>query len=254
MAALVVDAASYLVSAWCFRRMPSWGVRGGEREPIWPRLWLGFRLNWADPVLRRVILAAVTLNSGGPIFVTVLPILAYRGLGVSAGALGLAMSAAALGGVTGAFAAPAVSRRLGLGRTLAYGLLLHNLVGLGILAAPALSPTLVIAVTLGCYGFFMACINVSSAPIRQLRMSAENQGIMHAAFRTATWGVIPLAALAGGVAVNLLTPSLGVLDAARLTMVGGTLLAASSFLWGVGLQPLLDRAGTAPAEPVRAVS
>ena len=104
---LVVDAASYLVSAWCFRQMPSWGHRSEDHGPIWHRLALGFRLNWADPVLRRVVIAAVTLNSGGPIFVTVLPILAYRGLGMTAGAFGLAMSAAALGGVLGAVVAPA---------------------------------------------------------------------------------------------------------------------------------------------------
>ncbi len=245
---LVVDAVSYLVSAWCFRSMPTWGVRSEDHGPIRKRLALGFKLNWADPVLRRVVVAAVTLNSGGPIFVTVLPILAYRGLGLSAGAFGLAMSAAALGGVLGAVVAPRIGRRLGLGRTLAFGLLAHNLVAIGILAAPTLPAAPVIGVTLGCYGFFMACINVCSAPIRQARMTAANQGIMHAAFRTATWGVIPFAALVGGLLVTALSPGLGVLDAARITMVAGTLLAACSFVSAVRIQPLLDRAAAEKAE------
>ena len=245
---LVIDAASYLVSAWCFRQMPSWGVRSEHQGSIWDRLSLGFRLNWADPVLRRVVIAAVILNSGGPIFVTVLPILAYRGLGLTAGAFGLAMSVAALGGVLGAVVAPRIGRRIGLGRTLAYGLLFHNLVALGILAAPTLPSGLVIGVTMGCYGFCMACINVSSAPIRQSRMSVENQGAMHAAFRTATWGVIPLAALVGGLMVTALTPSVGVLDAARWTMVAGTLLAAISFVPALRVQTLLDRAAAEKAD------
>lgn len=239
--ALVVDAATYAWSALCFRRMPDWGTQSDVHERIWPRLLLGFRLNWADPVLRRVIVAAVILNSGGPIVVTVLPILAYRGLGLTAGAFGLAMSFAAVGAFLGALVAPRIGARLGLGRTLAFGLLMHNLVLLGILAAPTVRPAVVIAVTMGCYGFFMSCINVCSAPIRQSRMTAVNQGIMHAAFRTATWGVIPLAALAGGVLVSTLSPSLGVLDAARVTMVGGTLLAALSFVSALRIQPLLDR-------------
>jgi MFS family permease len=251
---LVVDAASYLVSAWCFRQMPSWGRRSEDHGPIVQRLMLGFRLNWGDPVLRRVVIAAVTLNSGGPIFVTVLPILAYRGLGMTAGAFGLAMSAAALGGVIGAVVAPRIGARFGLGRTLAFGLLAHNLVALGILAAPTLPPALVIGVTLGCYGFFMACINVCSAPIRQSRMSADNQGVMHAAFRTATWGVIPLAALAGGALVSLLAPHVGVLDAARITMVAGTLLAAFSFVSAVRVQPLLDQAAKEKAGLVEATA
>ncbi|MFJ7243523.1 MFS transporter [Kitasatospora sp. NPDC098652] len=248
VAALLVDAASYLVSAACFRRMRPWGERTVEEGSIRERLTRGFRLNWADPVLRRVVLAAVLLNCGGPVYVTVLPVLAYRGLGVQVGVFGAAMSVAALGALLGAVVAPRLSRRFGLGRTMAWSLLLHCLVGLGVLAAPALPPGPVIAVTMGCYGFFMSCINVCSAPARQSRMSARNQGVMHAAFRTVTWGVIPLAALVGGLAVSLLTGPLGVLDAARLTMAGGTLLAACSFVPALGLQPLLDAAERARTE------
>jgi MFS family permease len=199
-------------------------------------------LNWADPVLRRVIVAAVVLNSGGPIFVTVLPVFAYRGLGVSVGTLGAAMSVGAAGALVGALVAPRISERLGTGRTMAWALLLHCLVGLGVLAAPALPPGPVIAVTLGFYGFFMSCINVCSAPIRQSRMSADNQGAMHAAFRTATWGIIPLAALVGGLAVTLLTGPLGILDATKVVMAGGTILAAFSFLPAIRVQPVLDAA------------
>ena len=239
--ALVVDAASYAWSALCFGRMPDWGVQSQSHERIWPRLLLGFRLNWADPVLRRVIVAAVILNSGGPIVVTVLPILAYRGLGLTAAAFGLAMSVAAVGAFLGALVAPRISARLGMGRTFAFSLLLHNLVALGVLTAPTVPPALAIAVTMGGYGFFMSCINVCSAPIRQSRMSANNQGIMHAAFRTATWGIIPLAALTGGLLVTLLTPGIGVLDAARVTIAAGTLLAACSFLSAIRVQPLIDR-------------
>ncbi|NUR24743.1 MAG: hypothetical protein HOV83_02640, partial [Catenulispora sp.] len=128
-------------------------------------------------------------------------------------------------------------------------LLAHNLAGLGILAAPALPPTAVIAATMAGYGFCMSCINVCSAPTRQLRMSAENQGVMHAAYRVFTWGVIPVAALVGGLGVSLLTGSLGVLDASRVMMAGGTLLAALSFLAAIRIQPLLDAAdGQRPAE------
>jgi MFS family permease len=242
VAALLVDAASYLVSALCFRSMRPWGERTVVEGSVRERLTLGFRLNWADPVLRRVVVSAVTLNCGGPVFVTVLPVLAYRGLGVSVGVFGAAMSVAAVGALLGAVVSPRISERFGTGRTMAWGLLLHCLVGLGVLAAPTLPAGPVLAVTMGCYGFFMACINVCSAPARQSRMSAANQGVMHAAYRTVTWGVIPLAALAGGLAVSLLTDSLGILDAARVTMAGGTLLAAFSFLPAARIQPLLDAA------------
>lgn len=241
MAALLVDAFTYAVSAACFKYMRPWGERTVQTGSVWERLTVGFRLNWADPVLRRVVVAAVILNSGGPIFVTVLPVLAYRGLGLSVGDFGLAMSMAAAGAVIGALVAPRISSRLGIGRTMAWGLLLHCLVGLGVLAAPTLPSVPVLAVTLGLYGFFMSCINVCSAPVRQSRMAAENQGVMHAAYRTVTWGVIPLSALVGGLAVTLLTGPLGILDATRVVMVAGTLLAAFSFLPTAPVQALLDR-------------
>ena len=240
VAALIADAVSYLISAVCFWLMRPWGTRTVQSGSVSSRLSLGFRLNWADPVLRRVVVAAIVLNSGGPIFVTVLPVLAYRGLGLSIGTLGAAMSAGAVGAAVGALVAPKLTGKLGIGRTFAWALLLHCLVGLGVLAAPALPSGVVIAVTLAGYGFFMSCINVCSAPIRQSRMTAENQGAMHAAFRTLTWGVIPLAALVGGLAVTLLTGPLGILDATRAVMAGGTLLAALSFLSAVRVQPLLD--------------
>ncbi|MFJ1751784.1 MFS transporter [Kitasatospora sp. NPDC088134] len=240
VAALLVDAASYAVSAVCFGWMRPWGERTVTEGSVWQRLTLGFRLNWQDPVLRRIVLAAVTLNSGGPVFVTVLPVLAYRGLGVTVGVFGAAMSAGAVGALLGALVAPRISARLGIGRTLAWALLLHCLVGLGVLAAPALPAGPVIAATMGAYGFFMSCINVCSAPARQSRMSARHQGVMHAAFRTVTWGVIPLAALVGGVAVSLLTGPLGILDAARWTMAGGTLLAACSFFPALAVQSRMD--------------
>ncbi|MEV0457319.1 MFS transporter [Catellatospora methionotrophica] len=254
VAALLVDAASYLISATCFRYMRPWGVKATLQGSVWSRLTLGFRLNWADPVLRRVSVAAITLNSGGPIFVTVLPILAYQGLGLSVGAFGAAMSVAAVGALLGAVVAPKIAGRLGAGRTMAWALLLHCLVGLGVLTAPALPAGPVIAVTMGCYGFFMSCINVCSAPIRQSRMSADNQGVMHAAFRTLTWGIIPLAAFVGGWGVNLLTAPLGILDAARWTMAGGTILAAFSFVSAIRLQPLLDQADRDRAAAVAPVA
>src|SRR2546423_14081273 len=101
----------------------------------------------------------------------------------------------------------------------------------------------------------MSCINVCSAPTRQSRMTAQSQGVMHAAFRTATWGVIPLAALVGGLAVTLLTGPLGILNAARVVMAGGTLLAAFSFLSAARFHPLLagtsgQRAAAAAGPPL----
>ncbi|GAA3339094.1 hypothetical protein GCM10020358_21590 [Amorphoplanes nipponensis] len=85
----------------------------------------------------------------------------------------------------------------------------------------------------------MVWYNVSTAAVRQARVDPADQAVSHAAFRTVTWGVIPFAALLGGVLVELLTPHVGVLDAARVTMVGGTLIGVL-FAW-IPLAPTHSR-------------
>ncbi|OLB74062.1 MAG: hypothetical protein AUI14_24580 [Actinobacteria bacterium 13_2_20CM_2_71_6] len=229
-ASLLVDAASFLFSAGNIRAMAPYGVQKVRKDPMWTRLKAGVRLNWQDPVLRGTVLGTTLLNMGGPIFVTVLPILAYRGLNLSVGTLGTVMSVAAVAAVIGALVAQRVSKFLGPARLMPWSVFLHCLVGLGILAAPALPSAVVLGATLSFYGLFMVWYNVSTAAVRQARVNPADQAVSHAAFRTVTWGVIPFAALLGGVLVQVLTPHFGVLNAAKITMVGGTLIGVL-FAW-----------------------
>ncbi|MFC3735054.1 MFS transporter, partial [Actinoplanes nipponensis] len=151
VASLLVDAATFLFSAATVRAMRPYGARSPQREPMWTRLVAGVRLNWNDPVLRGTVLGTTLLNMGGPIFVTVLPILAYRGLHLSVPTLGTVMSVAAVAAVAGALLAQRVSGLVGADRLMPWSVFLHCLAGLGILAAPALPPALVLGVTLSCY-------------------------------------------------------------------------------------------------------
>lgn len=246
---LVVDAATFLFSASCLSSMKDHGRPKHHKGTVWERLRLGLRLNWADPVLRRVTIGTLILNSGGPIFVTLLPVWAYHGHGMSAGTLGTVMSVAALGALGGALVAPRTSRRLGDGRLTAWSLFCHCVVGLGILAAAVFPAELALTLTLAAYGFCMVHYNVSTATVRQVRIGTADQAIVYSAFRTVTWGIIPLAAFVGGLLVESLTRSgMDVLSAANLVMCGGTILAALGFipLWQVqrlSAQPSLVRDG-----------
>ncbi|GIG61995.1 MFS transporter [Longispora fulva] len=226
VAALVVDAASFLASAVGIRAMRPHGGGAGRKLPMWSRLKRGVQLNWDDRVLRGTLLGALLLNCGGPIYVTVMPMLAYRGLGLSVGTFGTVMSVAAVAAVLGALIAQRVSRLIGPARMSPWSVFLHCAVGLGILAAPMLPPALVLGVTLSGYGLFMVWFNISTAAIRQARVPAEDQAVSQAAFRTVTWGVIPLAALLGGAMVEALTGHFGILNAAKITMVIGTAVPA----------------------------
>jgi MFS family permease len=246
--ALLVDAVSYLVSALAFKLMRPLGGRTAATEHIWARLKLGVRLNWTDPVLRRSTAGTLLANIGGPIFVTQMPVLAYQGLGLSAGRFGTVMSIAAIGAVAGAVLAPMMSRRLGSGRMLALSMVLHSLAGLGILAVPRYPAMIVLTLTLTLYGFFFAWYNINSQSVRQARAPIRDQAVIHGAYRTVTWGIIPISAFAGGLIVTALTASMGVLDAAKYTMLAATVIGVSSIIPLAGMQRLLDSAP--PMQPV----
>ncbi len=233
---LLIDAGTFLFSAMNIRAMRPYAKRVIHTDSMRTRIGIGMRLNWNDRILRGTVMGATLLNMGGPIFVTVLPILAYRGLGLSVGQLGTVMSIAAVFAVLGALVARRVTKFIGPARMVAWSVFLHCFVGLGILLAPALPSAIVLCVVLSFYGVFMVWFNVSGAAIRQARVPAANQAISQGVFRTVTWGVIPFAALLGGILVQLLTPHFGVLDAAKIAMVAGTLMGVL-FAW-IPLAPI----------------
>jgi len=250
VAALLVDAFSYLASATAIRAMRPFGKTLGTGQRILSRSLLGLRRNWADPVLRRSTAGTLLANIGGPIFVTQMPILAYQGLHLSAGVFGAVMSIAAIGAVLGAIVAPRVSRRVGSGRMLGLSMVAHSASGLGLLAVPRFPAAVVLTLTLTSYGFFFAWYNINSSAVRQARVPIGDQAVIHGAYRTITWGVIPISAFVGGSVVSLLSQQMDILSAAKVTMVAATVIGISSIIPLAGMQRLL---ATAPpmddAEP-----
>jgi MFS family permease len=251
VAALLVDAFSYLLSAAAIRSMRPFGKTSGSGQRILSRSLVGLRSNWADPVLRRSTAGTLLANIGGPIFVTQMPVLAYQGLHMSAGLFGAVMSVAAVGAVLGAVLAPRVSRRLGSGRMLGLSMVAHSASGLGLLAVPRFPAVAVLTLTLMSYGFFFAWYNINSAAVRQARVPIADQAVIHGAYRTITWGVIPISTFAGGWAVSLLAQHMDIVYAARYTMVAATVIGITSIIPLAGMQRLLATAPPmADAEPI----
>ena len=239
-AGLLVDAFSYLLSAAAIRSMRSFGATLGNGQRILTRSLVGMRKNWVDPVLRRSTAGTLLANVGGPIFVTQMPVLAYQGLHMSAGVFGTVMSIAALGAVLGAVLAPKVSGRVGSGRMLGLSMVAHSASGLGLLAVPRFPGAAVLALTLTSYGFFFAWYNINSAAVRQARVPIGDQAVIHGAYRTITWGVIPISAFVGGWVVSLLAQHMDILSAAKYTMLAATVIGISSIIPLAGMQRLLD--------------
>jgi MFS family permease len=240
--ALLVDAGSYLFSGAMIQRMRPFGDRMVNGRTILARSWVGMRRNWGDPVLRRSTLGTMLANIGGPIFVTQMPILAYQGLHMSAGEFGLIMSIAASGAVIGAVLAPRVSRRIGSGNMLGLSMVCHSLSGLGLLLLGVLPAAVVLTLTLTSYGFFFAWYNINSAAVRQGRVPIREQAIIHGAYRTVTWGAIPVSTFVGGWIVSTLAAHMDVRHAAMWSMVGATVIGVAAIVPLAGMQRLLRTA------------
>ncbi|WP_051742196.1 MFS transporter [Streptomyces xylophagus] len=249
--AVLADALSFVVSAVLVGRTRVDEPAGtGSTGPSSARLSLlrrareGLAFVVREPVMRAGLLCATTLNFFTFLASTGLLVLfADRVLQLSPGAIGLAFGLGATGGLLGAVAAPAIARRIGVGRSIAVGAVLFPAPYL--LVAAATGPTwarlgfLGAAEFLSAFGVMLFDVNLNS-----LQASVVPDGLrsrVAGAYSTVNYGVRPLGALIGG--------ELATLAGLRVTLtvaaVGGTMSAAwlvASPIPGIRvLKPASDR-------------
>jgi MFS family permease len=204
---LLVDAATYLVSAICLSR-----IRAVERldhrgsGSLRREIAEGLRFLARDPYLRVFTLFGAASNLVLLGYQSVLVVFLVRTVGIGAGTVGAMVAGMSLGGVAGAAAAPALSRRLGSARamlaanlgTAPFGLLLP-------LAAPG--PRLVLAVAGGAVMVAgIAAGNVIKGSFRQVYTPRHLLGRVLVGMQLLNFGAIPVGALLGGVLGSTLGP------------------------------------------------
>jgi predicted MFS family arabinose efflux permease len=145
--ALLIDAASYLVSAAVLLSLPlsepSRGAAGGMRA-----LFGGIEAIRSQPQLRRLTTLAVSMAMMTPLLMLALPLIA-RDTGAGGIGYGLLSSAFVLGMAAGGLAAGRFSSRLGPDRTIAAGLAAAAVATSVLAWAPGYGLALVAALTLG---------------------------------------------------------------------------------------------------------
>jgi MFS family permease len=224
--AIVADAVSFLASALVIGRIPvteaapapsGSSTIGLVRE--------GLLLVLRHPVLRAALGCTTTVNFFTFIANALLVLYASRELGLSAGAIGLAFGAGALGALAGAALAPYFSRAIGLGRTAIIGAALFP-APLG-LAALAGGPTwakvaLLAGVKLiSSIGVMLMDINLNALLTKVTPDHAR--GRRAGAYSAINYGIRPLGALAGG--------GLGMTFGLRPTLVIAGVGGAFAALW-----------------------
>jgi hypothetical protein len=169
-----------------------------------------------------------TSNLSSSIFFVAIFLYVYRTLGVSEGVIRVAFSIGAVGFLMGVLVSSAVTKKLGLGRTIAlsaacsFGLLV-------VLLANSSFAVLIIGAAFFVSSLGNPIYNINQVSLRQIITPNRLQGRMNATMRTIVWGTIPAGSFLGGI----FGASLGIIP----TLVIGGVISGASFLW-IALGPI----------------
>lgn len=233
-AAVAVNAAAFLVSALCLRRIQVAGLADAEATPpapasgtrsAWHDVAEGLRHAVRDRYIRPLLGEATTFNVFNEMFLLGLLLYAVRDLGLGAAAVGLVFTAGGVGSFLGAWFGSQVTGRFGYGRVLLITLLIGNAAPLGVAFADRAGDA-ALALLCGIFSVMGAGIgiaNVHAVSLRQTALPEHLRGRVNAAYRLISWGAIPLGAAAGAVLAGR--------AGAETAMVTGAAGMAAATLW-----------------------
>lgn len=183
----------------------------------------GIRVITSNKLLWTQAGCTATSNFGSNIFGVPILIYAYRYLGISEGIIGLAFSIGSVGFLLGVLVSAGVTRRLGLGKTIAISIMGNFALLIVLVAQKGSFAIFVIGAAYFIAFLGVPIYNINQVSLRQIITPNRLQGRMNATMRTIVWGTIPAGAFLGGI----FTLSLGIIP----TLVIGALVSGSSFLW-----------------------
>ncbi|MFS4106176.1 MFS transporter [Streptomyces sp. PD-S100-1] len=199
--AVVTDALGYALSAFFLLR-----VEQPEEKPeptagasLRKEIGEGVRFVVGHPLLRVIALTTALANLCAAVLMATQTVHLVRVVGLKPGALGLVLSASAVGGLLGALCAGRIAARLGQARVILLSVLvtgpfavLWPLSGHGALGA------VLFATGSAVLAFGGVVYNVAQVSFRQGLCPPRLLGRMNATLRFLMWGTLPLGALLGG--------------------------------------------------------
>jgi MFS family permease len=233
--AMFADSLSFLGSVFFLRRIrspepPIETDEGSTRE----RLLAGLSFVVGDRFMRPTLLSVATINLFTFAVNALFILYATTTLGVSPGALGLALGTGAIGSVIGALVASRIGRRIGLGPAYALGCVLYPASLLLIpLAGPDMSMPVILALLFASEfgaGFGVMILDINVGAVIYARTPDRIRGRAGGAFRFINYGVRPIGALMGGI--------LGGLLGVREAILFGVIAALAGVLFLIG-SPIL---------------
>lgn len=205
--AVLVDAVSYLVSAWCVLR-----VRHREPVPVkadrrlWRDMTEGIQFVVRHRVLRAIAMSGALVNLGIVLIVTMLPVVLVDEMKVSPAVLGLFLAVGGVGTLLGSLVARRLAHWIGAGRLSLVGALVAAPCGFGmpfVAAGPwmwlAGTGWVIVTAVVGSNNVVLVSFRQSVTPDRLL-------GRMTASFRFLLMGALAVGAAAAGVIGEAVSP------------------------------------------------
>jgi MFS family permease len=199
--AILADAFSFVASALCLARIrsrESLESRGGQQQPMLAEILEGLRFVVRDPYLRPSMVYVATINFFAQVGGAILLVYAVRRLDLSAATIGIVFAIGNVGFLAGAFLAPRISARLGIGPTLIASAFVG---GLSMYLAPLAPPSNPVPFLIAwgvIAGFTAVVYNVTGISLFQAITPDRLLGRMNASRRFVVWGTVPLGSLVGG--------------------------------------------------------
>jgi MFS family permease len=240
--AILADAVSFLASAAWLARIKTeerLELREEQQGRLFGEILDGLRFVLRNPYLRPSMIYVAVFNFFGTVMQSILLVYAVRELDLSPAAIGIVFAIGNVGFLAGAFVAPRISARFGIGSTLIGSALVGGLSMFLVPLAPQSNPIPFLIGQGVIIGFAVVLYNVAAISFFQAITPDRMLGRMNASRRFVVWGTIPLGALAGGA----LASSIGL----RETLFVGAAGSAAAFIPLV-LSPLrsLKRVPEAP--------
>lgn len=216
--ALIANSATYLASAAFLATLRS-TEPAPEPEPrvAWTtEVTQGFRLAWAEPRVRTLLLMNQAQGLFGGVFSALYILFCLRTLHLPTSLLGVAIASGGVGALMGAGLGPWLARRIGLGPAILITILCAAISAMSITLAPtdragALTVLILTQITGDAFG---VASGVLIASLRQGLMPQSVLGRVSGAFHATGGAVAILGALGGGALGGLVGPRLALAVAA----------------------------------------
>lgn len=227
--ALVVDAFSYLLSILALFTMRSVGEpeRSGEKasvKGIVREIGEGLVFVRRKPVLLRIAMATAVADFGQAMIEAVYLVFLFNSLDLGPGVVGVVLAVPAATFTIGAMLSPRITQRFGLGRTMAYSILIG--MGIELLTPVALLgwAFAVLVMINAVAGFTNATYDINQLSSRQVITPPEMQGRVHATMRMSFQGPTPFGFLAGGALATTIGVAGAIFVGAVVSTIGATIL------------------------------